>query len=341
MRCKHAIGVAFVSQSCCLILAWERLCDHCEMGTGFEEFLKPEGMDSGAAYHSDVHVLWPTHIEVVPVTSDIGGWESPTLHKTIAEEALRGWDWFRKKIVPNLPKDHELQKLLSSKRQQSDALSDAFLRWQQLLFQNAGDVAAALSRPGEGGSSTSTVRTATNTSWPGMCAMPEYHRLRKIVERLSVRYLARSGLQSKAAHSLNYSVFNWATVHEAGMQYGPRTSLGDFNVGLFFAQVSSTPGKLRISDPRGHSDPFGRSFDHVPQAGELLLFPSWVSHAVTPELLREKKSASKEERLARVVISFTIGPESGPMPSHLWENDPTGNVGFSRQSPIDPKELLL
>jgi hypothetical protein len=278
---------------------------------------------------------------VVPITSDLGGWEPPSLHETIAEEALRGWEWFRIKIVPNLPEDHELQKLLRTS-QQSDALGDAFLRWQQLLFQHAGDVAAALAGPGDGSSAAqapSIGRSAANTSWPGMCALPEYSRLRKIVERLSTRYLARSGLQSTA--SLNYTIFIWATVHEAGMQYGPRTSLGDFNVGLFFAKVSSTPGKLRISDPRGHSDPFGRSFDHVPRAGELLLFPSWVGHAVTPELLRKTSIASKEDGLARVVISFNIRPDSGPMPSHLWANDPTGDVRFSRRSPIDPKELKL
>jgi len=273
----------------------------------------------------------------VPVTSDIGGWEPPSLHKTIAQETLSGWDWFRNKIVPNLPKDHELQKLL----QQSEALSNAFFRWQQLLFEHAGDVAAALAGPGTAAPAPSIAKSTTNSSWPGMCALPEYSRLRKIVERLTTRYLARSGLQSAAVYSLNYTVFNWATVHEAGMQYGPRTSLGDFNVGLFFAQVSSAPGKLRISDPRGHSDPFGRSFDHVPRAGELLLFPSWVSHAVTPQLLRETSIASKEERLARVVISFNIGPDSGPMPSHLWANDPTGDVRFSRRSSIDPTELKL
>jgi len=313
------------------------------MGTGYEEFLKPEGMDAGAAYNSDVHVLWSTHIEVVPVTSDVGGWEPPSLHKTITEEALRGWDWFRKKIVPNLPENHELQKLLRIP-QQPATLSDAFLHWQKLLFQHDGDVAAALTGSGDGRSAAqkpSTARSATNTSWPGMCALPEYNRLRKIVERLSARYLARSGLHSQAAHSLNYTVFNWATVHEAGMQYGPRTSLGDLNVGLFFAQVSPSPGKLRISDPRGHSDPFGKFFDHVPQTGELLLFPSWVSHAVTPELLKQTGIASKEERPARVVISFNIGPDSGPMPSHLWANDPTADVRFSRRSPIDPKELKL
>jgi len=340
---KLAIGLTLFSQSWCLTLAWEKLCDTCEMGEGLQEFLRPEGSDSGTTYNSHVHVLWPTYIEVVPITSDVGGWEPPSLHKTIAEETLRGWEWFRKKIVPNVPKDHELQKLLKAVPQ-SEALSNAFFRWQELLFQHAGDVAAALAGPDAGSSVAQTpsmVKSAANTSWPGMCAMPEYSRLRKIVERLSTRYLERSGLQSTAVHSLNYTVSNRAIVHEAGMQYGPRTSLGDFNVALFFAQVSPTPGMLRISDPRGHSDPFGRSFDHVPRAGELLLFPSWVSHAVTPELLREKSIASKDERLARVVISFSIGPDSGPMRSHLWANDPTGDMRFSRRSPIDPEELKL
>merc|ERR1719445_859024 len=91
----------------------------------------------------------------------------------------------------------------------------------------------------------------------------------------------RAGLSKEVAMNLNYSIFNWAAVHSAGEFHGPHTHVGEYHVGVFYAQAGPRAGKLRFGDPRGHSPPFGRSFIHTPRSGELILFPSWLSHMAT------------------------------------------------------------
>ena len=49
-------------------------------------------------------------------------------------------------------------------------------------------------------------------------------------------------------------------------------------------QVPSGAGALVLSDPRGPRPPFDGRFIHQPSAGELILFPSWLSHEVTPTI---------------------------------------------------------
>merc|ERR1719189_3462735 len=114
-----------------------------------------------------------------------------------------------------------------------------------------------------------------------MNALPEYQRLRRIVDRMSRRYLVRSGVPKEEAKALNVSIFNWVTVQGPGELHGPSTHVGEYHVGVFYAQVGSSAGKLRLSDPRGHSPPFGRSFSHTPRSGDLVFFPSWLSHMTT------------------------------------------------------------
>lgn len=146
----------------------------------------------------------------------------------------------------------------------------------------------------------------------------------------------------EAAQSLNYSIFNWAAVHKPGEFHGPHTHVGEYHVAVFYAQVGPSAGKFRIGDPRGHSPPFARSWVHTPRSGDLVLFPSWLSHMATvtassSDILR---SGDGREPL-RVIFSFNIGPNTGPLPCHLWWSDPTGNMQFTRRTPIDPEALGL
>merc|ERR1712217_315638 len=114
------------------------------------------------------------------------------------------------------------------------------------------------------------------------------------------------------AAAINYSVFNWAAIHG--------------------------PGKLRFGDPRGHSPPFGRTFYHTPRSGDLILFPSWLSHMATVTA-PSSDILNKDKEPYRVVFSFNIGPISGPLPCHLWWSDPTGDMRFHLRSKVDLKEL--
>jgi len=293
-------------------------CTHCNVGESFEEFLKPDVED--AEYASDVHLMWPTHVEVIPLTTDVGGWLPPSFNENIAKEAIKGWRDFQDIHVPKMPKDSHIRHQMGVSR------NDAFFTWQKEFFENGGIVQ-------KGG------KQEPNTSWPEMNGLPEYQKLRQIVDKMSRRYLTRSGLSKKSAKELKNSIFNWAAIHGAGEFHGPHTHVGEYHVAVFYAQVGNAAGKIRFGDPRGHSPPFGRSLIHTPKAGHLVMFPSWLSHMAT--VTAPEASNSGGDDPYRVIFSFNIGPEYGPLPCHKWWSDPTGDMRFQRKSKIDPKALGL
>mmetsp|Transcript_54406 Transcript_54406/g.126984 ORF Transcript_54406/g.126984 Transcript_54406/m.126984 type:complete len:350 (+) Transcript_54406:66-1115(+) len=313
-------------------------CNHCDVGEAFTELVGPQvsDEDSLAAPHSEVNLLFPAQVEVIPLTKDIGGWLDPSFHKKLAKEAIRGWRAFRDKIGPGLPQGHSLRNFLGQSH--AGALNDAFFQWQKRLFEASGDFKASLRDDEDPGP---TPHPDANSSWPEMQSLPEYRKLRKIVDRLSRRYLIRAGLNPVQANALNYSIFNWAAVHGPGEFHGPHTHVGEYHVGVFYAQIGPAGGKIRFGDPRGQSPPFGRSFFHTPKAGHLVFFPSWLSHMATVTAPSSDVTRQTEKEPYRVIFSFNIGPVAGPLPCHLWWSDPTGDMKVMRKSKIDMKAVGL
>jgi len=252
--------------------------------------------------------------------------------------AIAGWARFRDKIAPNLRDGHFLKNFIHQRH--AGALNDGFFHFQKNLYESEGDLKKALA---EGNQIHRTPPATSNSSWPEMEAIPEYKRLRRIVEVLSRRYLVRSGMDKKEAETLEYSIFNWAAVHGNGEFHGPHTHVGEYHVGVFYAQAGRDAGKLVFSDPRGQNPPFGQKFIHTPRSGDLIFFPSWLSHMATvtaPEASKKYNSSTQKEPY-RVVFSFNIGPIYGPLPCHYWFSDPTAQMGFKKQARIDPKKLGL
>lgn len=313
-------------------------CQHCRVGPAFAEFLKPDGHNkSRGQYASDVHALWATHVEVIPIAAANGGFEPDSFHERLAAEAIAGWARFRDVIAPGLRDGHFLKNFVHQKH--AGALNDGFFHFQKNLFEAEGNLKKALNHQG----SSPTPPPDANSSWPQMQDLPEYNRLRNIIEVLSRRYLVRSGMPEADAKKLDYSIFNWAAVHGPGEFHGPHTHVGEYHVGVFYAQAGGRAGKLRLGDPRGQNSPFGKQFMHTPRSGDLVMFPSWLSHMATvsaPGVSKERVAEGKDEPY-RVVFSFNIGPIQGPLPCHLWFSDPTSQMGFSRKSPINPAELGL
>lgn len=310
-------------------------CQVCNTSDAFTSVLKSPLPKQPGECTSDVHLLWPAHIEVVGLTTDVGGPEPPSFHERLAAEAIHGWRMFATEVVPNLPKDHHLKQATSESH--AGALNDGFFHWQKQVFEAAGNLTEAVQGDGD----MVTPGPEDNSSWPSMQALPEYRKLRDLVDKLSRRYLIRSGVSEEQVNRLEYSIFNWAAVHGPGEFHGPHTHVGEYHVGVFYAQVGPDAGKLRFGDPRGQNPPFGSHYLHTPKAGHLIFFPSWLSHMATvtsPLTSRELRGGDHQEP-HRVVFSFNIGPVEGPLPCHVWFSDPTGDMRSVRQARIDPKEL--
>jgi len=301
-----------------------------DFGEPFQELLR-DPYEGGA--HSTVHVLWATPVEVVPTSKDIGGWEPSTLAERLATEAIRGSREFHGTIEGSLSDDHFVSRYLMGSRD-PDEQNEAFFAWQRALFSAAGDVAAARLSTAEAGA---PLRGA-NTTWPQLQELPEYARIHKVVDRLSRRYLERSGLKRDVAQALKYSVFSWASVYGGSQMSLMRSSSGVYHVALYFAKAGKYSGKLRLTDPRGSSDPFGRTWTHAPRSGDLVLFPSWVKYMLTPgdeSEGREKANVEPET----VVYTFHVQPETGIRQPQDWWVDPLADIRFSRPAPLSTEML--
>ncbi|CAE7211594.1 UBE2Z [Symbiodinium microadriaticum] len=110
-------------------------CQHCQVNEGFGELLKPqEDIEPGQAA-SNVHILWPTHVEVVPLTEDIGGWLPASFHQKLASEAVRGWCWHSVSTSTEVKMPPTLRRLL---REQADLNRDGLET--QGIFHHFDDV---------------------------------------------------------------------------------------------------------------------------------------------------------------------------------------------------------
>jgi hypothetical protein len=287
-----------------------------------------------------VHNLWSSQIEVVHLDEKHGGFLNASFHQRLAEEAVRGWAEFRDMTLPKLPRNHPLVEM--SSQSHAAALNDGFFHYQKNLFEQAGNLKDALNpRKVQRGALPGVGTPGINSSWPRMDAMPEYNLFRKIVDRFSRRYLMRAGLHPTEAQKLEYSIFNWCAINGPGEFHGPHTHVGEYMVGVFYAQVGSGAGKIRFGDPRGLTPPFGNHITITPKSGDLIFFPSWFKHMATvtaPETDPTRTHAAADEP-NRVLFAFNIGPVYGPMPCFQWFSDPTGDMSFSRKCPIDPATL--
>ena len=81
--------------------------------------------------------------------------------------------------------------------------------------------------------------------------------------------------------------------------------------GVFYLRVPPGAGRLCFFDPRGSIPPFEREVRHVPQRGEVLLFPPWLSHAVGC-------SGAADDDGPRLSISFNYVDEELEGGRHGW-----------------------
>merc|ERR1712150_62683 len=138
------------------------------------------------------------------------------------------------------------------------------------------------------------------------------------------------------------SLFSWCAVNSPGENHNFHTHIGELVVGVFYARTSDVSGKLTFSDPRGHSPPFGKTFDYTPQTGDLIFFPAWLAHTATVTGSQSSRAPgtpeSKDRNKHRVVFSFNIAlGHTGSLVD--VSTDPTSNVGFTGKASVANLEL--
>eukprot|EP00392_Amoebophrya_sp_AT5.2_P016410 g16671.t1 len=179
------------------------------------------------------------------------------------------------------------------------------------------------------------------TSFPAMHQLPDYHRLKAVIVQLARNYLKKHTGFDLPEKDEDLSLFSWFSVQSPGGWHAGHTHSGEYVCGVYYVQTAdaeddenpddgdleaaSTTGALRFEDPRGQGRPFGREVLFKPKSGQLVLFPSWLTHAALPSLSTSSASSIHHDK-RRIILAFNLGPKSGsPHPRH-WYLDPTSNV---------------
>ena len=91
-----------------------------------------------------------------------------------------------------------------------------------------------------------------------------------------------SGVVQAVAREHPFRLFMWAAVQERCIAHLLHIHKDALLSGCYYVSVPPGAGELIFEDPRGALPPFGNRIVHSPSAGELILFPPWLAHAVAP-----------------------------------------------------------
>jgi hypothetical protein len=264
-----------------------------------------------AAWSSELTALWPTIIEVVNITESHDGPESQSFSDRIADEAIRKW----------------LEYSFEQADIKADAKNDSFFRYQRRMYDKSRYKVMA----------NTSDQNNLSVTWPELQALPEYQRMRHYIAKFGKRYLDRLGYDT----SSGFNIFSWAAVHSDSDYHGPHTHTGELVVGVYYARVTRTSGRLRLFDPRGTVPPFGKTYDFSCLSGQMIFFPSWLQHSALTTKIEDQTDGDNY----RVIFAFNIGIGGGrgDLKSLEWDMDPVSGFQSSQLVPIvsDPQEQAI
>jgi hypothetical protein len=243
--------------------------------------------------------------------------ELPKFGQDLTAIALKG---FRRYVDSILPKELEADKQFAEEFAESDhsRVNLAFLRWQKRVFADRLGVSPQ-TLTGRGDASPRI--KGIDYTWPEFYDDPIYNKLVHRLTQVSKLYLKRTGYRDLPR---KFRVFTWVEVYNFGDAQRPwaRTD-GAYLMGRYFAQARRGALKFNFEDPRGINPPYGTTYSHTAFAGNLIVFPTWVSHFITPNM----------QNSTQVCFGFIVYPPNGN--SLDYEDDETGSLEVSRILDID------
>jgi len=116
-----------------------------------------------------------------------------------------------------------------------------------------------------------------------MSEAPEWEIIKGVLSDTVDYYLALVGKDAKYVTERSRDVDYWAAVHKDHIGHESHAHENSLVSGVYYARVPSNSGRIVFEDPRGSLSPFGRLQTYFePSEGDIVLFPSWLIHKVSP-----------------------------------------------------------
>eukprot|EP00928_Gymnodinium_smaydae_P031823 TRINITY_DN23232_c0_g2_i1.p2 TRINITY_DN23232_c0_g2~~TRINITY_DN23232_c0_g2_i1.p2 ORF type:complete len:341 (+),score=49.94 TRINITY_DN23232_c0_g2_i1:55-1077(+) len=260
--------------------------------------------------------LWPTTVTNYNLLRD-GAIDQAFLER-LANVTLAG---YRKYVDKVLPKEEALDAALLQSRTDLDEASyrnRAFLRWQKGIFTKMNR--QTYQDLNWEGNAVPTLQ-GVPYKWDKFYKSSEYRTLQNTFRKLANEFVnsPRGG-----GDKIPFQVFIWAEVYPPGAYQKVHTHTGSPCAGMFMLKAPgslATEGEKRrpaqylsFEDARGVALPFGRVHRHRPEDGQVLLWPSWAPHSLSP-------NRGTDPTIYLGFIAFH--PEGAT--EFDWEDDPHGD----------------
>lgn len=275
---------------------------------------------AAVAVEKQVAYVWPAAVWSTPL---LASGSSGAVPARLAELAERGFERYLDEV---LPRELEADAAFAEAYRAADGsrANLGFLRWQKRVFASVTHV--PVEELDWDGKPVPRV-PGISYQWSELYGSHEFEMLKRRVNTMVSSFL-NSLTGEKRKHK--FRTFAWAEVYRPGDFQRPHTHTGAAVAGMFFARygTGSIGGQdLVFEDMRGINPPFGRKHEHHPAQGELVLWPSWASHFLSPH----------PGNSTNVFFSFLIWPPNGA-PDFDWEDDVTGDYVYRKTSSIKQKK---
>lgn len=133
--------------------------------------------------------------------------------------------------------------------------------------------------------------------------LPDKERFEKTIVDAGREYLKRTKRPSFSEYGKGSFLFYWASVYEQHDQHGAHIHANSLIAGTYYPQVDASSSSITFEAPWSSHimhDPHmydASTFRYKPNAGDALLWPSWLTHRVEPQ---------REIVEKRIAISFNL-----------------------------------
>mmetsp|Transcript_1091 Transcript_1091/g.2645 ORF Transcript_1091/g.2645 Transcript_1091/m.2645 type:complete len:331 (+) Transcript_1091:154-1146(+) len=276
---------------------------------------------SGDSMTQDVSYIWPAALWQVTLFAPEASGDSAGLTKRLSALAEEG---YRKYLEEVLPKELEGDTEFRRAYEDSDASTrnnEAFVRYQKMGFSETSKV--PLNEVNWIGDEATRLKNV-NYVWKELYDSPDFKRLQKNIEGQCYKFLKHitSGRQERQRARM----FVWAEVYRPGDFMHPHIHTGAAAAGVFSAGNSEGEGarqRFVLQDVRGNSAPFGHFHEVMPEEGEIIIHPAWMSNFFTPH----------PGNKTNVYFGFLMWPPGGAF-DFDWEDDATGDYVFHKKTSV-------